>query len=54
MSRFPTSLESRVDLLIRNQLLSDENAALSDENTTLRMAGLSTAAVPMKPVSEVS
>ena len=75
MRRFPTSFESRVDLLIQNKLLSDENttltekitaqsdrittlsdenAALSDENTALRMAGLSTAAVPMKPVSEVS
>ena len=75
MRRFPTSLESKVDHLLRIQLLSDENTAqsekitaqsdritaqsdritaLSDENTALRMAGLSTAAVPMKPVSEVS
>ena len=54
MLRFPTSSESRVDLLIRNQLLSDENTALSDENTALRMASLSTTAVPMKPVTEVS
>ena len=61
MPRFPTSFESRVDLLIRNQLLSDQNTtlsekitALSDENAALRMSGLSTAAVPMKPVSEVS
>ena len=82
MRRFPTSFESRVDLLIQNKLLSDKNTtltekitaqsdritaqshritaqsdritALSDEITALRMAGLSTAAVPMKPVSEVS
>ena len=68
MPRFPTSFESKVDLLIQVQLLSDENTtltgkitaqsdritALSDEITALRMAGLSTAAVPMKPVSEVS
>ena len=75
MPRFPTSFESRVDLLIQNQLLfdqitaqsdkitvqsdritvqSDRITALSDEITALKMAGLTTPAVPMKPVSEVS
>ena len=37
----------------KNTTLSDENTTLSDELTALRMASLSTTAVPMKPVTEV-
>ena len=51
MARFPTSLQSRIDHLLRIQ-------TLSDEITALRMSGLSLASVPKKPkkkqISEVS